>query len=137
MCLVLDISKDVNIRRMTIVLNRTNSKGLIEGYKAFRKDFYNNNKIISLYKNFYTWKYRGWNYSKRASNILTADESRSRKIFNGFHSFLNKKDALMEKDWYTDVIIRKVWFKPEHLIAVGVFNQAISMVTTDLYVRFD
>jgi hypothetical protein len=133
----------------TEISSKANKKGLIEGYKVFyRRDI--DGKIVSPYREENLWK-RGWSCSGRKNPQWTADERYHKCIFeNGFYIFLNKSDAMVEaKDFFIEkkcrrspYFVRKVWFKPEHLICGGTYSNGATSnaecaMVTKLYVRFD
>jgi hypothetical protein len=142
MCLEISINNGVNTKRVNKLIKTVNKNGLIAGYKHFRRSL-SRGTIRSSYFSEYQW-HAGLVDSGRSKGIYV-HEYNYREINHGFHIFLNKKDALWDMH---DVIgrninsdhklfVRKVWFKPEDLVAVGKFYRTPSAVVTKLYVRFD
>ena len=147
MCL--KISNEAENTESKQKLIKTNSeKGLLFGYKHFCRI---NPYITSTYMSNHFWDTkRGWVNSNRKCRDISVNECYYREINDGFHIFLTKKDALNDLQEYcggaggdlhitarAHFFVRKVWFKPEHLVAVGEFLDIPSAVVTKLYVRFD
>ena len=69
---------------------------------------------------------RGINKSDRESTELTTQETFSGLIRNGFHLFLSLKEAKKEVlEWDDNIVntkIVKVYFKPEDIVAIGIWD---------------
>lgn len=130
MCLYLKGKTIINRK----LLGEPNSKGLYSGYKFFYKD-----TLTDIASPFYphTWE-RGWNVSSRLNKKLNVTEKMDKIVYAGFHIFVNRADALQEsKSRTSGIIIRKVWFKLEDVVATGVYTYYDNVVVMKLYARFD
>jgi hypothetical protein len=129
------------------LLGKPNSKGLYSGYKVFDNYAAVPNSIFYGH----LWK-RGWNNSSRIctydrhiqANLITKEEQEKGRIWQGFHIFLNKKDAVETKNSrihdLSVLICRKVYFKLDDVVATGGWDQHTTIkcaVVTKLFVRFD
>jgi hypothetical protein len=150
MCLEISKKSLDNAKSKQKLIKTNSENGLVFGYKHFCRTTYAGNKgVMSSYQFGHIWDTkRGWVNSDRNDAFITEDEYCNGTINKGFHVFLSKEAALIDlQDLITDdsdiidsndkFFVRKVWFKPEHLVAVGKFLVLPSAVVTKLYVRFD
>ena len=111
------------MKRKYLEKNKPNAKGYIVGYKTFKTY---GDRLISFYRGDNV--YKGLFESDRHSKTLTHEEQISREISYGCHFFLTPEDAKTDIDSSpmtsseTNYVIRKIYFKPEDLVAVGRFN---------------
>ena len=125
----------INVRKLALMRGREHDIKLRNKLIQEQEILYN--RINSIYNNFH-WK-QGVNYSDYKKDQYTFTNT----ISNGFHVFLKKQDAILERDdWGQDssewtYFVRKVYCKPDDLIAVGEWNGFKSAVFSKLYARFD
>ncbi len=141
MCLEICRNKSVNTKKIKNLIKTNSENGLVFGYKHFRKNR-KTGTITSTYSSSFIWQ-PSWNFSSRCIKRINEDELYDGEVNRGFHIFLNKKDALWDMHDFCETnpnfkyFVRKVWFKPEDLVAVGDFAGMPSAVIDSLYVRFD
>jgi hypothetical protein len=142
---------------MSEICSNINKEGLVEAYKVFYHKEIEKNcvQIVSPYWESFFWK-RGWACSYRKDPKLTLEELKYKCTYtHGFYVFLNKSDAMTEaKDFWQNnqgqpiqgqpnpYFVRKVWFKPEHLVCGGTYTNGATRdaecaMVTKLYARFD
>lgn len=113
-----------------VKLPKVDKDGYYKGYKVVRS----NNRSIFEY---FLYKI-GENKSGRKSITLNALEEVNKVIEKGFHLFLNKRDAIFEKEGRWDYKIIEVFFKKENVVATGYWekeNTEENVVVTKLMVK--
>jgi hypothetical protein len=125
MCLLIRQKTQRNkVKQVYLMSNNLHAKDMIIGYKTFKKD---GDQLCTFYKRKFVSK--GLIKSDRASKSLTFYEKQEGYIEHGCHFFLTledaKRDLASHLMLYGDKrsVIRKIYFKPEDLVAVGCFNR--------------
>jgi hypothetical protein len=131
-----------NVERDTELYLKTakrNKKGYLTAYKIFTKGIGIRLGIIEtpFQRSICV---SGLNVSSRTSKQLGNSEFVFGSVVEGFHSILDVDVKNIKNYLYEGEIIRKVYFRPEWVVAVGIWRhwQNIkSIVTTKLIMRFD